>query len=75
MKLIGTINKRIDVGVHDLENNRVYIMSSNNCITFDDAELHCLMSVLSILGNVSLDTAVEWFYKHEIKLFEPVAPL
>lgn len=74
MRVIGTINKRVDVGVVPLENNRIYIMSSSNCVTFDDKELHCLMSVLSILGNFHIDIADDWLHKHKIELFEPAPP-
>lgn len=70
---LGTINKRIDVGLEG--NDNVYIMSSSNCIRFNNDELQCLLSVLSVINSFSFDYDVmEWFALHRITLWEPVPP-
>ena len=74
-QIVGTINKRIDVGVmkHNLSNS-IFIHASSNCIEFNEEEMESLLSVLSILANIQLDDAIEWFYKHRIRLFDPAPP-
>lgn len=74
MKLIGTINKRIDVGYYPNENS-FFIMSNSNCIRlFNESELNCMLAVFTILNTLPVDDAIEWFHKHRISLFEPAPP-
>lgn len=72
-RILGTINKRIDVGI-DTSNNHVFIHSSSNCISFTREEFDCLISVLNVLSWNDIDYAEHVFsYKH-IDLFEPKTP-
>ena len=47
-RVLGTINKRVDVGI---EGGTVFIHASSNCINFTLEEMTCLMRVLSIIEN------------------------
>lgn len=73
MKLIGTINKRIDVGCYP-KDNTFFIMASSNHIRFNESELNCMLAVFTILNTLPVDDAIEWFHKHRISLFEPAPP-
>jgi hypothetical protein len=72
-QILGTINKRVDVGV-DKSNDTVFIHASSNCINFTSEEMDCLLSVLTIINSVTFDDALDFLSKHHIHLWIPATP-
>lgn len=75
MKLLGTINNRIDVGVGDTESH-VYIMSSSNQIIFNIPEMAALQQVLFIIYDCecNYEEAYRRLTRRGIPLFAPTTP-
>ena len=73
MHIFGTINKHIDVG-YDKANDTIFIHASSNCINFTRDEMDCLLSVLTIVGNIPFDRASDFLSRKHIDLWEPAPP-
>jgi hypothetical protein len=72
-RILGTINKRIDVGFNKATGN-LFIHTSSNCPEFTREEVDSLLSVLTIANMLPYEHAGDFLSKKYIELWEPAPP-
>lgn len=72
---LGTINKRVDVGI-DNSTGSTYIHASSNKIDFSPEELECLINVLTVIQECGgdPDECVRTLSVWRITLWIPATP-
>lgn len=72
-QILGTINKRVQVG-YDKSTDTIFVHASSNCIQFTHDEIDCLLSVLTLCNMIPYEHACNLLSRRYIPLWEPEPP-